>query len=31
MIMLEESLRLASKAYVFEPNTANDLGDDHAR
>ncbi len=23
MIMLEESLRLAAKAYVFEPNTAN--------
>ena len=23
MIMLEESIRLASKAYVFEPNTAN--------
>ena len=23
MIMLEESLRLASKAYVFEPNTAS--------
>ncbi|SFR39606.1 hypothetical protein SAMN04488005_1388 [Yoonia tamlensis] len=23
MIMIEESLRLASKAYVFEPNTAN--------
>lgn len=23
MIMLEESLRLATKAYVFEPNTAN--------
>ena len=23
MIMMEESIRLASKAYVFEPNTAN--------
>ncbi|PTW52183.1 cadherin-like domain-containing protein [Rhodovulum kholense] len=23
MIMIEESIRLASKAYVFEPNTAN--------
>ncbi len=23
MIMLEESLRLATKAYVFEPNVAN--------
>jgi phage tail sheath protein FI len=23
MIMLEESIRLAAKAYVFEPNTAN--------
>jgi phage tail sheath protein FI len=23
MIMLEESIKLAAKAYVFEPNTAN--------